>query len=360
MKKILALLFAAMVVISFSGCGSPPPTASPTASPTAAALPTDTPAPTDTLAPATSEPSALPTETPLPSPTAEDADSAGSGSVLFDIYQSAASVDINKDGTAEEITFTSGDDKSVLQIDGTSYDVPKPRLAQLFAVTDIDTTDKYLEFVFTDKYDAGLADSEKAFSWMYWWNGTKLILMGGLMDVKFDGAWRSTFKAADCVSGKDGQVACLTNSTELTDIWYIAWYRPAGKDRKLSEWRHTAAPVNEVGQLTCKTVCLLQTNHDETSRNNTYMNSEFDYYWIPTLSPTTLGRVLNPAPGIKIIAQVGEKLTIMGTYGKTWFKVKTHDGYIGWIYCKGKHVGGYYTSMGWTAEDMFDGLVSAG
>lgn len=280
--------------------------------------------------------------------------------MLFDIYQSSAQADINFDGTLEDITFTSGADKSVLQIDGASYDVPKPNLAQLFALTDIDTTDKYMEFVFTDAYDADLADSEKAFSWLYWWNGSKLIPMGGLMDVKFDGEWRSSFKASDVIDGK-GQVSCLARSQELTDIWYIADYRTTGSNRKLYEWRHTATPANEVDKLTCKTVCAIFADHKEVKRDDpTYMNSEYDNYWIPSLDPYTLGRVPNPAEGIKIIAQPGDKLTILGTYGPTWFRVKTQDGIVGWIYCKGKHVGAYYQTVGWTADDMFDGLVNAG
>lgn len=352
MKKVLAILFAAMLVISFSGCDSPSPSPSVSAAPSTPE-PTDLPVESPTIMP-TATPSPTPEVTPEPSPTAEAPDSAGSGDVLFDIYQSWALRDINLDGTDEDIKFTSGEAKSILQINGTSIDVPKPNLAQLFAITDIDTSDKILELVFTDKYDPEIADSEKAFSWVYWWNGTKLLFMGGMMDMKFAGDWRSTFKAADFTNGK-GQASCLTRTEELTDIWYIANYRPSGSARKLSEYRHTAAPVNEVGQLTCKTYCLIQTDHVDT-----YMSSMYDYYWIPTLPPTTLGRVLNPDTGIKIIAQPGDKLAITGTYGKTWFKVKTQDGHQGWIYCKDKKVGAYFATKGWTAEDMFDGLVVAG
>lgn len=363
MKRILAAAFVTMLVLSVAGCSlfepAPTPAASPTAAPTDAptAPPEITPAATATPEPPT--PSPTPSPTPVPSPTAEGPDSAGA-SVLFDIYQSSALVDINKDGTPEDITFTSGADKSTLEINGTAYDVPKPGLAQLFAVMDMDTSDKILELVFTDKYNANLADSEKAFSWMYWWNGSKLISMGGLMDVKFDGNWRSAFKAEDVTDGK-GQVFCLTRTQELTDIWYVAYYKTTGNDRKLYEWRHTAEPVNELEPLTCKTVCLLQSNHDETSRDhNKYANSMYDYYWIPTLEPTTLGRIADPDEGIKLIARPDDKLTITGTYGPTWFKVKTQDGYVGWIYCKDKKVGAYNATVGWTAEDMFDGLVSAG
>jgi hypothetical protein len=357
MKKALAILFAAMLVISFSGCETPSPSPTPTASPAPAtpAPPTETPtvAPTPTPSPT---PTPTPTATPVPSPTAEAPDSAGSGSVLFDIYQSWALVDINKDGTAEDIKFTSGGAKSVLEINGTAYNIAKPNLAQLFAVTDINTSDNILELVFTDNYDAGLADSEKAFSWVYWWNGTKLIYMGGLMDIKFAGAWRSTFVAKDHFNGK-GVITCLMRSTNLTDIWYMGHYKPSVDytDRRLVEYYFITVPINEVGPLTCKTVCLIQKKYEDT-----YFNSMYDYYWIPTLAPTTLGRILDPDTGIKIIVRPGETLTITGVYGSRWFRVKTFDGYQGWIYCKDKKVGAYNATMGWTADDMFDGLMSAG
>jgi hypothetical protein len=349
-----------MLVLSFSGCETPsaeppattaPATVSPTDSPTPEPTPTPTPEPTPT-------PTPEPTDTPEPSPTAESPDSAGSGSVLFDIYQSWALVDINKDGTAEDIKFTSGAAKSAVEINGKSFSISKPHLAQLFAVTDIDTSDKILELVFTDAYDAGLADSEKAFSWVYWWDGTKLIYMGGLMDIKFAGAWRAAFVAKDHFNGKK-VITCLMRSTELTDVWYMGHYQPSvdHADRRLVEYYFVTVPINEVGQLTVKAghVCLIQKKYEDT-----YFNSMYDYYWIPTLAPTTLGRILDPAAGIKIIERAGEKLTITGVYGYKWFRVKTHDGYQGWIYCKGKKVGAYYGVMGWTADDMFDGLMNAG
>jgi hypothetical protein len=290
----------------------------------------------------------------VPTATPEAPDVAGAGDVLFDIYKFSAARDINKDGTDEAIKFTKGASKSKLTINGKAYDVPKAHLAQLFAITDVNKSDKILELVFTEEYDAGLADSEKAFSYLYWWNGTKLVYMGGLMDVKFAGGWRTSFKASAYFNGI-GQVTCLTRTEELTDLWYMGHYKPKGTDRKLVEYSYTAKPLGDVTKLTCKKFCLIQ-----TKAVNTYMSSEYDYYWIPTLSPTTDGRIHNPAPGLVIIAQPGEKLTITGVYGKYWVRVKTYDGYQGWIYCKDKKVGAYFFTMGWTAEDMFDGLISAG
>ncbi len=365
MKKTLALALAILAALTFTGCDSLVPSATP--SPTVSAAPTVAPTQAPTVEP-TVEPTVAPTETPSGEPTttteateaAAEVDSAGSGSLVFDIYQSEASRDINADGTAEAISFTSGAAKSVLTIDGTDYEVAKANLAQRFAITDIDINDKYMEFVFTDAYNSDLADSEKAFSWFYWWDGSKLLLMGGLMDVKFDGAWRSSFKVNDVIDGK-GQVFGLARTQELTDIWYTAYYKTTGSSRKLYEWRHTAEPINEVGPLTCKTVCLIQINHDEISRDvNKYMSSDYDHYWNPALTPTAIGRDIGPEEGIKVIVRPGEKLTIVGTYGPTWFKVKTEDNLTGWIFCQDGKVGGYYTVMGWMASDMFNGLVVAG
>ncbi len=365
MKKTLALALAILTAIAFSGCSSPI-AATPSPAVTVAATTAPTPEPTaeptieSTAEAPTEAPTAETTASPEPTEVSDEVDSAGSGSLIFDIYQSAANRDVNFDGTDEEISFTSGASKSVLTINGKDYEVAKPNLAQRFAITDIDTSDKYMEFVFTDTYDDGLADSEKAYSWLYWWDGSKLILMGGLMDVKFDGAWRSTFKAADVINGK-GQVSALARTQELTDIWYIAYYKTTGTGRKLYEWRHTAEPVNKLEPLTCKTVCLVQINHDEISRDvNKYMSSDYAHYWNPALTPTTIGRDIGPEEGIKVIVRPGEKLTILGTYGPTWFKVKTEDNLTGWIFCKEGKVGGYFTVMGWKAEDMFSGLVVAG
>jgi hypothetical protein len=361
MKRIFAVVCVVMLVVSFTGCSllEPAPTAtpSPTVAPTAEPSPTPEPSPEPTPS-LTPEPSPTPELTPTPEPTAvsEVPDSAGSTGVLFDIYQSHAVVDIDGDGTAEDIKFTSGASKSVLEINGTAFDVKKPNLAQMFAITDIDTTDKILELVFTDSYNADLADSEKASSWVYWWNGTKLISMGGLMDIKFAGSWRTSFVAKNYFNGK-GQITCLMRSTHLTDIWYMGHYKPSvdNADRRLVEYYFDTVPINEVGPLTCKKVCLIQKKHEDT-----YMNSAYDYYWIPTLAPTTLGRIPNPDDGIKIIARPGDVLTVTGVYGYKWVKVKTTDGYEGWIYCKDHKVGAYFATMGWKADDMFDGIVVAG
>jgi hypothetical protein len=86
----------------------------------------------------------------------------------------------------------------------------------------------------------------------------------------------------------------------------------------------------------------------------------YDYYWIPTLKPTTKGRIHEPDEGIEIIVRPGDKLTVTGVYGKYWHRVKTADGYQGWIYVRDNHVGAYFATMGWTITDMYNGIIVAG
>ncbi len=295
-------------------------------------------------------PTPAPTPTPSPLPTPETPDSAGSGDVIFDIYRNKAVRDINSDAVEENIVFVAGETDSKLFINEKPYDVPKAGLAQLFAITDVKKGDKILEFVFTDKYNPSLPQGKYAFSYLYWWNGTDLLFMGGLMDVKFDQGWRSAFKSVDHFDAK-GLVMCLTDTDELTYLLYMGHYNPAGSKRVLEETRYTAGIVGETKKLKCKKPCLLLKNITDD-----YYNSAYDYYWIPTLWPYTAGRVPNVSEGIAIIAQTNEYLTITRVYGKRWFKLKTSDGYQGWIYCNNKEVSAYTFTMGWKAGDMFSGL----
>ncbi len=213
----------------------------------------------------------------------------------------------------------------------------------------MDKDDKILELAFTDKYNPDLPDGKYAFTHLYWWKKTKIIFMGELMDVKFDGEWRSGFNPADYFNA-DGRVTCLTATDELTYLMYMGRYKPSGSDRKLKESKYTAKVI-KTKKIKCKKPCLLL-----KERTEKYYNSAYDYYWIPTLFPYTAGRVPNVDEGIRIIAQPAEHLTITHVYGKYWFRMKTHDGYQGWVCCENKKVKVYYSTMGWKASDIFSGL----
>jgi hypothetical protein len=257
--------------------------------------------------------------------------------------------DINYDGTDELITFTSGEDSSVLNINGTDYEVPKPGLAQCFAITDVNKKDKILEILFTDRYDPDLPEGKYAFSHLYWWNGTELIFMGGLMDVKFDGEWRIGFQPTEHFDSNN-TVMCLTDTDELTYLLYMGHYKPSGNKRKLEEVKYSTAPIGDVKKLKCKKPVLLL---EELTSD--YFNSAYDYYWTPSIWPYTAGRVPHVSEGVEIIAQPGEWLSIIKVYGKYWFKLKTSDGYSGWL----KITNGKPTldpTVGWTLSDIFEGL----
>ncbi len=355
MKKLLIIMLSAVIAISLMACSTgtvsvvseSPSEATPSA-------PLSTPAPSPTDAPTPS-----PTLEPTPTPSvflADTPDSAGSGSVLFDIYESRALADLNGDGTDEELIFDANTSESILYINGTANTISVSGLAQLFAVTDVDTSDNLLELVFTDEYDSGLADTEFASSYVYWWNGSGLVSMGSLMDVKFAGSWRSAFDATKYFKA-NGEVYCLAHTTEFTDLWYMKQSKPDGGDRKLKEVLYATAPLFDPQPLTIKAgkACLLLAHGDST-----FFGSSYAPMWDYASYPHNLGRAISPTEDIVIIAQAGETLTIFRVLGPNWVKLETSDGYRGWIKVDDGKVLGYSKVMHFTAADIFDGIVIAG
>ena len=272
--------------------------------------------------------------------------------MLFDIYVSRAEADLDSDGTQEQIEFITGGPTSTLIVNGTPYPISKPDLAQTFAITDVDITDGILELAFTEPY-AELADSEKAFTYLYWWDGTQIIHMGGLMDVKFHGAWRSAFDPLQHFDGA-GTVTCLTRTEHFSDVWYMGHYYPDGVQRKLKEDYYVAHIVGSQPPLTLKKYCVLLNEIDSS-----YF--EFDYYvmWDYASFTATVGRNYSD-DAISFIPQAGESLTIVRVYGKNWFKLRASDGKQGWLKCIDKKIQGYWQVMGDDAYDIFDGIVIAG
>lgn len=278
--------------------------------------------------------------------------SLGSGDMLFDIYYvDEVSRDINSDSTPEEIRFNAGEEESELTINGIRYTIPQLGLSELFAITDVDKGDGILEFVFTDKHPP---EDGYAYSWLYWWNGTEILNMGPLMDITLPWVRRSYFypphfDPADHFDAK-GTVTCKAATVEFTFIEYMARYTPSGDGRRLEEKLYDADPL-ETKNITCKQPCVLLKDISED-----YYSPAYDYYWTTDLWPYTAGRVPDVSEGISIIAQPGEQLTIESVYGKYWFKLKTSDGYSGWIRCEGNVIESYGSTMGWNADDVFSGL----
>ena len=173
MKKLTAVSIALLLALVLAGCVNfvPP---SPVPSATASAAPTPTP---------TATPSVAPSESPTAPPvtfTPDTPDAAGEGGVMFDIYTQYALADLNKDGTNEQITFTAGEASSKLDISGSEFTVDLAGLGQVFAITDVNSADNWLELVFCAKYNAGYASDigARPSAFLFWWNGTKLIQMG--------------------------------------------------------------------------------------------------------------------------------------------------------------------------------------
>jgi hypothetical protein len=278
--------------------------------------------------------------------------------VLFDIYQGSAAADLNGDGTNEELTFQAGASNSKLTVNGTELTVNVENLGQVFAITDVDTADKYKEIVFCEKYNAtyGSDPEVKPTAFLYWWNGTKLIQMGSIGDAGFDGAWRSTFKAADHFDGA-GLVAGYSFTGSLTKIYYTGHFEASGSSRKLVEENYAAKVLWTPNDLVLKKPCLLLAHGDST-----YFGSTYSGLWDYASGEYTLPREPNPggAAYISIIAQTGETVKIVGVLGQNWVKLKTSDGFTGWIKVVENKVQGYNQVMHIVAPDIFNGLASAG
>lgn len=352
MKKVVTVVMALIAFLSLPACSF---TDTPSSAPSEKA--SETPAAeTPTSAPQPEQTPSAPQPSPTPSLFGEEPDHAGSGDVLFDIYEHTALADLNKDGALEQLTFTAGDDSSTLQINDKTYTIERDNQAQLFAVTDVDISDNILELAFTDEYDSGLADTEFVYTYLYWWNGTELKKMGGLMDMKFAGAWRSGFDAAGHLDAH-GMVMCLTGTKHLSDAWYTGHYVPDGADRKLKEDNYAAPVLFNQEPLTLKHYIILLKKIDTT-----LFADSCDVIW--DYASGSGGYDTKPREHsdeyVAFIPQAGEKLTIVKVYGKKWFKLKAADGKQGWLKCEDGKMFNYWKVMKYTASDIFDGIVAAG
>jgi len=346
MKRIL-LMFFIFVLVFLTACSTPPtpPQVSPPMSPVPSLALEPTPEPT-------AEPTPEPTTEPTPTDFGEVPDSAGSGNVLFDIYVQRAKADLDADGIDEQIEFIAAKNSSVLTINGMAYTLGIGDLAQLFALTDVDSSDNILELAFTDKH-RDLADSEAAFTYLYWWTGTNIVRMGDLRDVKFDGAWRSSFDPAKYFDAK-GLIKHITRSEHLTDIWYTGHYKPSGSDRKLKEDSYVAKPLYNPGELVLRDSYILLKKIDSK-----YFKPEYYVMWDKASGMAMLDRDYSDDI-ISFVPQAGETLKITRVYGKNWFRLSASDGKYGWLKCVDSKLQGYHQVMGFYASDMFDGIIIAG
>ena len=348
MKRIIIIMLVIMLLLMLVSCIRQVSETETSSVPSQTTESTPNPSLSPTIAP-TPSPSS-----PSPSPTqfGEVPDSAGSGDVLFDIYQSRAVVDLDCDGMPEQIEFTAGETSSNLRIAALNFTIDIPGLAQLFAITDVDISDDILEIAFTDPYQ-DLADSEKAFTYLYWWDGQDLTYMGGLMDVKFDGAWRDDFDPTEYFDAA-GMVTCLTRTENFSDVWYYGHYFCDGAERKLKEDYYVAQIVGYQPSLVLKEYCVLLEEIDST-----YFETDYYVLWDYASGTSTLSRDYSDDV-ISFIPQAGESLEIVRVYGKYWFKLRANDGKQGWLKCIDYKIQGYYQVMGYDAFDIFDGIVIAG
>jgi hypothetical protein len=342
MKKFVLFVLTAALLFALASCAATP-------EPSQVAQPPDE---ATVAAPDPSPSPAPPTPAPTPTPFGEAPDSAGENGILFDIYPQRAEVDINLDGMAERIEFAAGEEASTLYINGTAYPIEYAALAQCFAVTDIDTADSILELGFTDKYYE-MADSEEAYTYLFWWDGEQLYDMGPAAGLKFDGPWRAELHPADFFDGQ-GLVQYVTRTSEFTDVWYMGHFLCDGAERALKEDFYAADPLYEPDELSLKTYCVLLKKIDSA-----YFDSEYSVIWDYASGYATLPRDHSDEI-VAFIPQEGEVLRIVRVYGQYWFKLEADDGKTGWLKCVEGKIQGIYQVMRWDAFDIFDGIVIAG
>ncbi|MDP2892249.1 MAG: hypothetical protein Q8O09_03845, partial [Bacillota bacterium] len=173
---------------------------------------------------------------------------------------------------------------------------------------------------------------------------------------KFDGAWRGTFNAADHFKA-DNFVLCLARTTEFTDVWYTGKYQPNGTARKLKEVRYPTKPLNMPIDLSVKPgmACILLAHADST-----FFGSAYNVMWDYACWPHIEGRAIAPTADIVIITLGPEPVKLVGVLGPNWFKLETADHYKGWVKVVDGKVQGYWHVMGYTADDIFDGIIIAG
>lgn len=341
MKKTILWVLAAVLLFTLASCGTTP-------------KPSSTPQSTEAATPAGSSatPASTPTAAPTPTPFGETPDSAGKNGILFDIYAQRANADLNLDGTAEQIEFAAGEDESTLVINGTAYPIGYAALAQCFAVTDIDTADDILEIALTDQYHE-LEDTEQAFTYLFWWDGTQLYDMGLVEGLMFDSFWRADLHPAAFFDGK-GLVQYITRTTEFTDVWYMGHFICDGAERKLKEDFYASDPLYEPDPLTLRTYCVLLKEIDSE-----YFKDKYSEMWDYGGSYGTFGRNYSDEI-VSFIPQKGETLNIVRVYGPYWFKLEASDGKTGWLKCVDGKIQGIYQVMGWESFDVFDGITFAG
>ena len=320
----------------------------------------ETPGPSESEEPSSSTtappppPPPSPTASPTPAPPA--ADSAGTGDVMFDIYDTEAIADINNDGTPDTISFVAGTSSSTLTVNGVDFTINQYKLAQKFAITDVDIDDGWLEIAFCDIDDPPEHDLDIPFTYYYWWDGTGFIECGSFWDMGWDGSYRASFDANDHMDGH-GIIMSLDRSPNFTDVWYMAHWTLAGSNRQKKEDLYVTTPLYTTAPLTLNEPCLLLANIDLD-----YFDTPYNSMWDHASWPHCDGRTIDPGGtgDVVIIAQPGETLEVVKVYGKRWFKLKTSDGYQGWIRVVNYEMSGYDDVMYIDAWDIFDNIVVAG
>jgi hypothetical protein len=276
---------------------------------------------------------------------------AGSGKILFDIYHEKALADLDADGSPEEITFESEESESFLYINGIKYIIDIKELAQAFAIADIDINDSIMEIVLTGSHKSGDMENSGSSTYIFWWNGSSVIHIGTIPDIVFDGSSAERFDPSIYFDAA-GSVYIPTMSTVIEEIWYRGLYLPSGENRMLEEEPYITEPINDVIDLELNNgyMCALLFDIDEK-----YFDKQYNVIWDYASWPHINGREIDPEPkGVfSVIAAGPEKLEIIQLFGGNWLKLRTYDGYEGWICIADNKIKGYDKVMYIDIFDMF-------
>ena len=177
-----------------------------------------------TATPAASVAPPPPSPSPSATPSLPEADHAGTGDVMFDIYDTEAVADITGDGTDDTISFTAASSSSTLTVNGVAYTIGIENLAQKFAITDVDISDSWLEIAFCDAYHLPEHDLDHPFTYYYWWNGSTFIECASLWDMGWDGIWRTDFDVTDNMDGH----GTSNDARQVTELYRYMVYVSLG------------------------------------------------------------------------------------------------------------------------------------
>lgn len=233
------------------------------------------------------------------------------GSAPSDSPQPAGTdqIDINGDGIADRISFTTDGKKYTLTVNQSRAEGRGSGIQPQYKIVDVDMTDKYYEIVIEEHGSGG-----EYMSTFYYYDGRSLVLMG-----KVQGLCGNT----DAVRG-DGTVRSRTRGSVLENWYFIKEYRLNSQHRLVET---PSAFYEKIGHSSAG---LLRLKIDSLSFSVSPGSNEISF----------------------VLAR-DETVRFIGSDNQRWCLFQTPDGRNGWLEVKNQY---YIADTGLAAWEVFDGL----